>query len=125
MLNTDARLGPDHASFATLLALLSDGVVWVKLSGAYRVSTDYPDYPDAAALQQALVAENPEQLVWGTDWPHPQMRPETMPDDGHLYDLFASWTPDPALQRRILVENPCRLYEFPAPRAPDPLEDRQ
>lgn len=113
MLNTDAALGPDHQAFRTLLALLADGVAWVKLSGAYRVSQTYPDYPDAAALQQALVATNPEQLVWGTDWPHPQMTPETMPDDGHLYDLFCGWTPDEDTRRRILVDNPQRLYGFP------------
>lgn len=117
MLNIDAQLGVGHPSFRTLVRLLEDGVVWVKLSGAYRVSKTYPDYPDARPLHEALVAANPERLVWGTDWPHPQMTPETMPDDGHLLDLFNAWTPDATTRQRILVENPCRLYDFP------PFED--
>lgn len=114
MLNIDASLGPDHASFRTLLTLLAEGIVWVKLSGAYRVSKQFPAYEDAVALHEALIATNPDQLVWGTDWPHPQMTVETMPDDGHLFDLFCRWTPDVDVRSKILVDNPQRLYDFPA-----------
>lgn len=112
MLNIDAALGPGHPSFQALLRLLGGGHVWVKLSGAYRVSSRYPDYPDAQPLHQALVATNPEQLVWGSDWPHPQVIPAAMPDDGYLVDLLTDWTPTSEL-RRILVDNPERLYGFP------------
>ena len=59
----------------------------------------------------ALVATNPEQLVWGTDWPHPRIEAE-MPDAGKLLDLFNDWTPDAAIRKRILVDNPARLYDF-------------
>jgi predicted TIM-barrel fold metal-dependent hydrolase len=110
MLNIDAAAGADHPSFMALLALLADGVCWVKLSGAYRVSSCYPDYPDAQAFHAALVRANPERLVWGSDWPHPQVEAEKMPNDGHLLDLFNAWTPDPATRALILVSNPARLY---------------
>ena len=110
MLNIEATAGVGHPSFATLLGLLGDGACWVKLSGAYRVSTQYPDYPDARAFHEALVKANPERLVWGTDWPHPQIDAKKMPNDGHLLDLFNAWTPDAGARQRILVENPDRLY---------------
>jgi predicted TIM-barrel fold metal-dependent hydrolase len=109
---TDARAGTAAPGFQSLLRLVGDGGCWVKLSGAHRVSTAAPDYPDAKALHEALVAANPEQLVWGSDWPHPRMESE-MPNAGHLLDLFNEWTPDDAIRRRILVDNPAKLYSFP------------
>ena len=112
MLNIDAALGPDHLCFETLLRLLREDSCWVKVSGAYRVSDAYPDYPDARPLHEALIATNPEQLVWGSDWPHPQVPAEKMPNDGHLLDLFNAWTPDGEIRQQILVDNPARLYGF-------------
>src|SRR5262249_60040 len=88
--------------FQSLVRLLGEGGCWVKLSGAHRLSNNAPDYPEAQAFHQALVAANPEQLVWGTDWPHPRIEGE-MPDAGHLLDLFTEWTPNEATRRRILV----------------------
>jgi predicted TIM-barrel fold metal-dependent hydrolase len=109
---TEARLGIGDPGFQSLLRLLGEGGCWVKLSGAHRISEQSPDYPDARAFLQALVRTNPERLVWGTDWPHPRMHGE-MPDAGHLLDLFQEWVPDGATRRRILVDNPARLYGFP------------
>ncbi|MGW8183014.1 MAG: amidohydrolase family protein [Burkholderiales bacterium] len=83
----------------------------MKISGAYRASTQYPDYEDGRPLHEALIAANPDQLLWGTDWPHPRLE-ENMPDTGHLLDLFNRWTPDAALRKKILVDNPARLYGF-------------
>jgi predicted TIM-barrel fold metal-dependent hydrolase len=57
-----------------------------------------------------LLRANPERLIWGTDWPHPSIPAEAMPDDGHLLDLFHDWTPDPNVRLRILVETPTRLF---------------
>jgi predicted TIM-barrel fold metal-dependent hydrolase len=108
---TDARAGTDTPGFQCLLRLLADGDCWVKLSGAHRLSNNAPDYPEAQAFHEALVAANPERLVWGTDWPHPRMEAE-MPDAGRLLDLFQQWTPDAGTRRRILVDNPARLYRF-------------
>jgi predicted TIM-barrel fold metal-dependent hydrolase len=109
---TDARAGTAAPGFQSLVRLLGAGGCWVKLSGAHRVSQAAPDYPDAKPLHQALVAANPDQCVWGSDWPHPRMESE-MPDAGHLLDLFNEWTPDDAIRRRILVANPAKLYDFP------------
>ena len=109
--NIDAALGVDQPGFQLLCRLLAEGRVWVKLSGAYRISRQYPDYPDARPIHEALVKANPEQVVWGTDWPHPRLE-EEMPDDGYLLDLFDAWTPDASLQQQILVDNPARLYRF-------------
>ena len=112
MLNIPAERGKNDPSFQSLVRLLGDGKCWVKLSGAYRLSKRFPDYPDARPFHEALVAANPDQLVWGTDWPHPQVDAAIMPNDGVLVDLFNTWTPE-TLRRRILVENPARLYGFP------------
>ena len=70
----------------------------------------FPDYADAQAFHQALVRANPERLMWGTDWPHPQVDAAAMPDDGHLVDLFHRWTPDATHRRLILVDTPARLF---------------
>jgi predicted TIM-barrel fold metal-dependent hydrolase len=109
--NVDAANGIDQPGVQLMLRLLSEGRIWVKTSGTYRVSKNYPDYPDARRLHQALVAANPEQVVWGSDWPHPRLEKD-MPDDGHLLDLFNTWTPDAGVRKKILVENPARLYGY-------------
>jgi predicted TIM-barrel fold metal-dependent hydrolase len=108
---TDARSGVNTAGFQSLVRLLGDGGCWVKMSGAHRLSTRAPDYPDARPFHEALIAANPDQLIWGTDWPHPRIEGE-MPNAGHLLDLFNDWTPDAAVRRKILVANPARLYGF-------------
>lgn len=108
---TDARAGITTAGFQSLLRFVGTGGCWVKLSGAHRISRNAPDYPDARPFQQALVAENPDRLIWGGDWPHPRMDGH-MPDVGHLLDLFQEWTPDAGVRHRILVTNPTRLYGF-------------
>jgi predicted TIM-barrel fold metal-dependent hydrolase len=105
-----AERGVGDANFQALLKLVGEGHVHVKLSAVYRLSTRYPDYPDARALHAALVAANPQRLMWGTDWPHPSIPAEIMPDDGHLLDLFHAWTPDEATRRCILVDTPARLF---------------
>ena len=106
----EAARGVNEPNFQALLRLVGEGAVHVKVSAPYRISTQFPDYADARALHEALVAANPERLMWGTDWPHPSIAAEVMPDDGHLLDLFFAWTPDEAARRKILVETPARLF---------------
>jgi predicted TIM-barrel fold metal-dependent hydrolase len=108
---TDARAGTGTPGFQSLVRLVGEGGCWVKMSGAHRLSTRAPDYPDARPFHEALVRANPDQLIWGTDWPHPRIEGE-MPNAGHLLDLFNEWTPDAAVRRKILVDNPARLYGF-------------
>lgn len=105
-------LGTDHPGFGRLLSLLAKGRAWVKLSGSYRVTghSAFP-YPDVTLIAQALVAANANRCLWGSDWPHPHF-PGAMPNDGDLLDALAQWVPDETVRKRILVDNPARLYGF-------------
>jgi predicted TIM-barrel fold metal-dependent hydrolase len=118
-----ASLGVDQPGFADLLELVKSGKAYVKISGAYRASKLAPDYTDAAPLAKALIAANPDRIVWGTDWPHPDsvtppghkvsdVTPLFQIDDGRLLNQLAIWAPDEAARKKILVDNPARLYEF-------------
>jgi predicted TIM-barrel fold metal-dependent hydrolase len=116
-------LGLDQPGFADLLELVRRGKAYVKLSGAYRASTLAPDYPDAARFAKALIAANADRIVWGTDWPHPatttpadrrptDVTPMLQIDDGRLLNQLAVWAPDAAIRKKILADNPARLYGF-------------
>lgn len=109
--NVDGRLGANQPGVQQMVRLLGEGKIWVKVSGAYRVSEQYPDYPDARPIHEALVKANPDQVVWGTDWPHPRLEKD-MPEDGQLLDLLNAWTPEAGVRQKILVDNPARLYRF-------------
>jgi 2-pyrone-4,6-dicarboxylate lactonase len=111
-----ARGGVDSANFKKLLSMLDTGRVWVKLSGPMRITDEEPPYPSVIPLARALVRHAPERLVWGSDWPHTNMWDRTMPNDGDLVDMIGEWIPDEATRRRILVDNPGRLYGFEAPQ---------
>ena len=115
-------LGVTQPGFDALLALMRTGKAYVKISAPYRGSTP-PDYADMAPLAKALIAANPQRILWGSDWPHPNTSPTaprteagTAPrvpvDDVHVLNLLAGWAPDPALRRTILVDNPAALYRF-------------
>jgi len=105
-----AAQGVGDPNFQALLKLVGDGHAYVKLSAVYGLSARFSDYADARPLHDALVRANPERLMWGTDWPHPSIAAEVMPDDGHLLDLFYDWTPDEKARRRVLVDTPARLF---------------
>jgi predicted TIM-barrel fold metal-dependent hydrolase len=117
-----AALGVGQPGFADLLELVRSGKAYAKISGAYRASKLAPDYPDAAPLARALIAANCDCIVWGTDWPHPNHTPpgkkptDVTPmlqiDDGRLLNQLPVWAPDPAIRKKILVDNPARLYGF-------------
>jgi predicted TIM-barrel fold metal-dependent hydrolase len=109
--STRGAEGVTAPGFETLRRFLGEGKIWIKISGAYRASDRHPDYEDARPLHEALLKTNPDQLLWGTDWPHPRLDRD-MPDTGHLLDLFNAWTPDEKLRRKILVDNPEKLYGF-------------
>ena len=103
--------GVQQKPFDTLLALLKrDEKCWVKISGAERVSTAGPPFHDAVPFARGLVEAAPDRIIWGTDWPHPNVR--VMPNDGDLVDLIPLFAPEPELQHRILVTNPARLFGF-------------
>jgi predicted TIM-barrel fold metal-dependent hydrolase len=103
--------GTHNPGFQALVRGVGDGKMWAKVSGTYRLGATPPDYLQAKPFQDALVAANVANLVWGTDWPHP--RPEgPVPDAVRLRDVLLEWT-TPAQQQAILVDNPARLYDFP------------
>ena len=103
--------GLEQEPFQTLLAMLSDERAWVKLSGVERITASgSPPYSDVVPYIQALIATAPDRVLWGTDWPHPNV--QHMPDDGDLVDLLAAFAADDSVYSRILVENPERLYPF-------------
>ena len=104
---------PSEATFGMVAGLLRQGKAWIKLSGAYMdTKTGAPTYADRTAVARAYVAEAPERLVWGSDWPHPTEAAQNKPDDAILFDLLAAWAPDAPTRTRILVANPARLYGF-------------
>ena len=106
--------GLEQKPFQTLLALFrSNEKCWVKVSGAERISSAGPPFTDAVPFQQALIAAAPDRILWGTDWPHPNIS-KHMPNDGDLVDLIALMMPDAETQHRVLVHNPHRLYQFTA-----------
>ena len=111
----DLAAGQGQPGFRAMLRLLDAGRGWVKLC-AYRC--DPAGAPSLAAVVRALDAVAPERLVWGTDWPHPNLPelapgvPLPMPDDGDLVDALGIWFKDLAALHRILVTNPGWLYGF-------------
>jgi 2-pyrone-4,6-dicarboxylate lactonase len=112
--------GPDFELFQRLMREHEN--VWAKLSGAERLSVSgppgYDDFvPFAAHIAQAF----PDRVIWGTDWPHPNMKSH-MPDEGDLVDLVPRIAPTEELQRKLLVDNPMRLYwpTGPAQQEKDP-----
>ncbi|HEY5272496.1 MAG TPA: amidohydrolase family protein [Acidimicrobiales bacterium] len=111
MARIDAKAGIDQEPFQQLLELMRDERAWVKISGAERQTADgTPPYDDVIPYAQALVAAAPDRILWGSDWPHPNVR--ATPDDGDLIDFVAQVAPDEATRQKILVTNPERLYDF-------------
>lgn len=107
----DASLGLDQPNFRALLSLLDDSNVWVKVSGADRVTRQGPPYADAVPFARKLIAAAGDRAVWGLDWPHPNHQ-GPIPDDGQLIDLIAEMAPDAHARQALLVDNPQRLYRF-------------
>jgi predicted TIM-barrel fold metal-dependent hydrolase len=121
----EAERGVQQPGFSDLVGLVQSGKAHVKISAAYRISKQPPDYPDVAPLARALIAANPERVVWGTDWPHPDavtppgrkptdVTPLLQVDDGRVLNQLPVWAPDPAVRKKILVDTPARLYGFPS-----------
>jgi predicted TIM-barrel fold metal-dependent hydrolase len=105
----EAALGVTQDGFEDFLALHAAGRCWVKFTGVYRISK-LRDFSDIAPLAKAFVANNPERIVWGSDWPFlSHLDAVTYP---RLLDLFESWVPDALTQRKILVDNPAKLFGF-------------
>jgi len=103
-----AKDGVTQAPFQALLKLLDHKHVWVKVCGAERISM--PPYDEAIPIAAKLMEVAGDRALWGTDFPHPNATHEA--DEADLVDLVPKFAPDPAAQRRLLVENPAKLYGF-------------
>ena len=111
--------GPEQPGFQALINLLKGGNTYVKLCGAYRLDFTGNPWPAADPFARALIKAAPERCVWGSDWPHPYcIEPDMktlapIPNDGDLFDKLMEWCDgDEALWKKILVDNPAKLYGF-------------
>jgi 2-pyrone-4,6-dicarboxylate lactonase len=106
-----AARGLDDPSFKALLDLQTrDEKCWVKISGLERASASGKPFHDAVPFAKRLIDNAPDRVLWGTDWPHPNVK--IMPNDGEIVDLIPLYAPDAALRQKLLVENPARLFKF-------------
>jgi predicted TIM-barrel fold metal-dependent hydrolase len=114
--------GLSQRGFGTVLELLKSGRAYVKISNADTIAR-LPDFSDITPFARALVAANPQRVVWGTAWPHPSAgavegrKPTDLAvhrqvDDGMVMNMLPVWVPDAATRKAILVDNPARLYGF-------------
>jgi len=119
-----ASEGISQPGYGALLNLVKTGKAYVKISGAFDLmSKNTPTFPDVVPFTRALLAANPQRVVWGSNWPHPDstpvagrkntdIAPPIPTDDGLVLNALGVWVPDAAVRRTILVDNPARLYGF-------------
>lgn len=107
----DVSAGLQDPSLQAVLRLLRRGHAWVMLSLGEKLSRQGPPWSDVVPFAQACIEAAPDRCVWGSDWPHPLSTTQP-PNDGLLLDLLGRYAPDPLQRRRILVDNPARLFGF-------------
>lgn len=106
----DIAQGPDGADITAFKRLLDTHPnIWTKVSGAERLSIQGPPFDDFVEVIRPVVERYPDRVLWGTDWPHPNME-HRIPDDGQLVDVLPRIAPTAELQRKLLIDNPMRLY---------------
>jgi predicted TIM-barrel fold metal-dependent hydrolase len=105
--------GLDQPAFRVLLDLLGERHIWLKLTAADRHIREGCPYQDIVAMSRAVIAKAPERTIWGTDWPHSEVwQMNQMSDDGELLDMLLDFAPDETQRRKILADNPSRLFGF-------------
>ena len=106
----DVSKGVDHPDFRRFIRLMSESEnIWTKVTCPERLSLEGPPYDDVVAFGAAIVSRFPDRVLWGTDWPHPNMKSH-MPDDGVLVDYIERIAPTEGERQKLLVDNPMRLY---------------
>ena len=108
----DVTKSPDGPEFARFLEFMEHPNIWSKVTCPERLSkSGPPTYDDFVPFARTVVERFPERVLWGTDWPHPNLNMVGhMPDDGTLVDLIPRIAPTAELQRKLLIDNPMRLY---------------
>ena len=106
----DVTKGVDHPNFQQFIRLMSENEnIWTKVTCPERLTVAGPPYDDVVPLFQRIVDQFEDRVLWGTDWPHPNMKSH-MPDDGALVDYIPQIARTPQSQLKLLVTNPMRLY---------------
>ena len=106
----DVAKGVDHPDFRRFVDLMANNErIWSKVTCPERLTVAGPPYDDVIPFGQTIVDAFPDRVLWGTDWPHPNLK-DHMPDDGLLVDFIPHIATTAQLQRKLLVENPMRLY---------------
>jgi predicted TIM-barrel fold metal-dependent hydrolase len=111
----DPSRGANQPAVQRLLEFLSNGNCWVKIAAIDKLSRQPYPFLDVAEIASKLVDAAPDRVIWGSDWPHPDargLRHGVVPKDEDLAALIPSYAPDAVRQRKLLVENPARLYGF-------------
>jgi predicted TIM-barrel fold metal-dependent hydrolase len=115
--NAKEELGVGQPGFSDLVNLVKSGKAYVKISVTAGPRENYGHF---TPLAQMLIGANVDRILWGTNWPHPnsvkgstsKVTPLWQVDDGLVLNLLPTWAPDAAVRKKILVDNPARLYEF-------------
>ena len=106
----DVKKGVEHPEFQRYLRLLDRyAKIWTKVSCPERLTIAGAPYDDVVPFAKTLVERHPDRVLWGTDWPHPNM-PVEAPDDGVLVDVIPKIASTSVLQQKLLIDNPNRLY---------------
>jgi len=106
----DVTKGVDHPDFQRFVGLMAEvDTIWTKVTCPERLTVAGPPYNDVVPFGRKLVETFPDRVIWGTDWPHPNMKSH-MPDDGKLVDFIPRIAETEEAQRKLLVDNPMRLY---------------
>ena len=111
MARPDVTAGLNSPNFTLFQKIMENEKFWCKTSCPERLSKEGPErnYSDILPFMKLLIEKYSERVLWGTDWPHPNMKSH-MPDDGKLVDILEEIAPTPELQKKLLVDNPIRLY---------------
>jgi len=99
-----------HQVEKKVIQLLSTGLGWIKFSGTYIASSDAPDYKNLDPFISRLIEKYSDRIVWGSDWPH--VTESVKPDDAHLANFLKRWMPEKSIRKRVMVQNPAKLYGF-------------
>ncbi len=111
MARPNVTAGLNSPNFTLFQKIMENEKFWCKTSCPERLSKEGPErnYSDILPFMRLLIEKYSERVLWGTDWPHPNMKSH-MPDDGKLVDILEEIAPTPELQTKLLVDNPMRLY---------------
>ena len=111
MARPDPAGGPGEPNVAAVRELLRRGNFWVMLSLSEKISKAGPPWDDVVPIAQSYIDIAPARVIWGSDWPHP-VSVKQPPNEGDLLELLYRFAPDPEVRKKILIDNPARLFKF-------------